>query len=163
LARVRIGLGFDAHPFAAGRPLRLGGVEIAHDAGLSGHSDGDVLLHAVADAILGAAGLGSLGEHFPDSDPAWAGADSRRFVERAGILAAGRGFTVANIDAVVVGEAPRIAPHAGSIRRAIAGMLGIEESRVNVRGTSTNGMGFPGRKEGVAAMAVVLLLPKADR
>jgi 2-C-methyl-D-erythritol 2,4-cyclodiphosphate synthase len=160
---MRVGLGFDAHPFEKGRPLRLGGVEIPHESGLAGHSDGDALLHAVADAILGAAGLGSLGEHFPDSDPAWKGADSRRFVERAGILAAGRGLTVGNIDAIVVAEAPRVAPHAPAIRRVIAGLLGIEESRVNVRGTSSNGLGFAGRKEGIAAMAVALLLPKGDR
>ncbi|HZI66153.1 MAG TPA: 2-C-methyl-D-erythritol 2,4-cyclodiphosphate synthase [Thermoanaerobaculia bacterium] len=154
---MRIGVGFDAHPFLAGRPLRLGGAEIPHPAGLSGHSDGDVLLHAVADAILGAAGLGSLGEYFPDDSEAWRGADSSLLLDRAASAAATAGYRVGNVDAVVVAESPRVAPHALRIRARLAEILGTEPARVSVRGTSSNGLGFPGRGEGIAAIAVVLL------
>jgi 2-C-methyl-D-erythritol 2,4-cyclodiphosphate synthase len=154
---VRVGIGFDAHPFASGQVLRLGGVEIPAAKGLSGHSDGDALLHAIADAILGASGLGSLGDLFPDSDPAWKGSDSAVFVEKARELAREKGLALANLDAVVIAEAPRIAPHAAAMRRAIAALVGAEESRVSIRGTSTNTMGFPGRGEGLAVIAVVLL------
>ena len=153
----RVGLGFDAHPFEPGRPLRLGGIEIAGSPGLSGHSDGDALLHAITDAILGAAGLGSIGEHFPDSDRAWKGADSARFVERARALAAEKGWRIGNVDAIVIAEAPKIAPHAAAMRARVAKLLGVEVSAVGIRGTSTNGLGFPGRSEGIAAMAVVSL------
>jgi 2-C-methyl-D-erythritol 2,4-cyclodiphosphate synthase len=156
----RIGLGFDAHPFGEGRALKLGGVAIEHPRGLEGHSDGDALLHAVADAVLGAAGLGSLGEQFPDHDPAWEGADSGLFVTRARDLAAERGFEVGNLDAVVIAEAPRLAPHTGEIRRRVAALLGVAVEAVSVRGTSSNGLGFAGRGEGIAAMVVVLLNPK---
>jgi 2-C-methyl-D-erythritol 2,4-cyclodiphosphate synthase len=158
---ARIGLGFDAHPFAEGRALKLGGVEIPHPRGLEGHSDADALLHAIADAVLGAAGLGSLGEQFPDDDPAWKGADSALFVTRARDLAAGRGFEVENLDAVVIAEAPRLAPHVGEIRLRVAALLGVSPDAVSVRGTSSNGLGFAGRGEGIAAMAVVLLKPKS--
>jgi 2-C-methyl-D-erythritol 2,4-cyclodiphosphate synthase len=154
---ARIGLGFDAHPFVEGRALRLGGVEIPHPHCLKGHSDGDALLHAVADAVLGAAGLGSLGEQFPDDDPSWKRADSAIFVTRARDLAAGRGFQVENLDAVVIAEAPKLAPHVGEIRRRVAALLGISPDAVSVRGTSSNGLGFTGRGEGIAVMAVVLL------
>ena len=158
---ARVGLGFDAHPFAEGRPLKLGGVEIPHLRGLKGHSDGDALLHAVADAVLGAAGLGSLGEQFPDEDPCWKGADSAIFVTRARDLAAERGFEIGNLDAVVIAESPRLAPHAAGIRRRVAGLLGVSPDAVSIRGTSSNGLGFTGRGEGVAVMAVVLLNPKS--
>ena len=154
---TRVGIGFDAHPFAAGRALRLGGVAIPHEAGLEGHSDGDALLHALTDAVLGAAGLGSIGEHFPPSDPRWKGADSAIFLAKARELAADAGWSIANVDAVVVAEAPRIAPHAPAIRARVAEILGVAPGAVGVRGTSTNGLGFPGRGEGLAAMAVVLL------
>ena len=150
-------MGFDAHPFAAGRSLRLGGVEVPHDAGLEGHSDGDALLHALTDAVLGAAGLGSIGDHFPPSDPRWKGADSAIFLETARELAAGQGWTVANADAVVVAEAPKIAPHVPRIRARVAEILGVPAGSVSVRGTSSNGLGFTGRGEGLAAMVVVLL------
>jgi 2-C-methyl-D-erythritol 2,4-cyclodiphosphate synthase len=160
---ARIGLGFDAHPFAEGRALRLGGVEIPHPRGLEGHSDGDALLHAIADAVLGAAGLGSLGEQFPDDDPAWRGADSALFVTRARDLAAGRGFEVGNLDAVVIAQAPRLAPHVGEIRLRVAALLGVSPDAVSVRGTSSNGLGFAGRGEGVAVMAVVLLAAKSEK
>jgi 2-C-methyl-D-erythritol 2,4-cyclodiphosphate synthase len=154
---ARVGLGFDSHPFDAARVLRLGGVELPGSPGLSGHSDGDALLHAISDAILGAAALPSLGELFSDRDPAWKDADSARFLERARDLALEKGWQIGNVDAVVVTEAPRIAPHALAMRTRIAEILEVEASRVNVRGTSTNGLGFPGRGEGLAAMAVVLL------
>jgi 2-C-methyl-D-erythritol 2,4-cyclodiphosphate synthase len=152
-----VGIGLDAHPFAAGRPLRLGGVDVPHSAGLEGHSDGDALLHAIADAVLGAAGLGSLGEHFPDDSEVWRGADSSVLLDRAASAARGAGFRIGNVDAVVVAELPRLAPHAGLIRERIAEILGIAPTRVSVRGTSSNGLGFAGRGEGIAAVAVVLL------
>ncbi len=157
----RVGLGFDAHPFDAGRPLRLGGLEIAGSPGLRGHSDGDALLHAIADAILGAAALPSLGELFSDRDPSWKGADSARFVARAVELAREKGWKIGNVDAVVIAEEPRIAPVAAALRQRIAAILGVAAESVNVRGTSTNGLGFPGRREGIGAMAVVLLEPAA--
>ena len=154
---MRVGLGFDAHPFADGRPLRLGGVEIPHERGLAGHSDGDVLLHAVADAVLGACGSGSLGEHFPDDSAEWRGADSSRLLGRVAGVARESGYRIGNVDAVVVAEAPRLAPHAAAIRRRLAEILGVEPDRVAVRGTSSNGLGFAGRGEGIAALAAVLL------
>lgn len=156
----RVGLGFDAHPFAAGRPMRLGGVEIPHNRGLRGHSDGDALLHAVADAILGAAGLGSLGQQFPDNDAKWRGADSGVFVKRAREMAEERGFSVGNVDAVVITEAPKIAPFAAKIQARVAELLGVAAESVSIRGTSTNGLGFVGRADGLAVMAVVMLVPK---
>jgi len=153
----RVGLGFDAHPFAPDRLLRLGGVSIPHSLGLRGHSDGDALLHALTDALLGASGEGSIGERFPDTDPRWKSADSAIFVAGARKLVEKRGLRVANVDAVVIAEAPKIAPHAAAIRARMAELLGVAPEAVGVRGTSTNGMGFPGRNEGVAAMVVVLL------
>jgi 2-C-methyl-D-erythritol 2,4-cyclodiphosphate synthase len=160
--KSRVGIGFDAHPFTEGRALKLGGVVLPHPLGLKGHSDGDALLHAVADAVLGAAGLGSLGEQFPDEDPSWKGADSAGFVTRARELAAERGFEVGNLDAVVIAEAPKLAPHAAGIRRRLADLLGIPADAVSVRGTSSNGLGFAGRGEGIAVMAVVLLNRKSS-
>lgn len=154
---LRTGIGFDAHPFVAGRPLCLGGVEIAHTAGLKGHSDGDALLHAIADAILGAAGLASLGEHFPDDDADLEGARSGPLLARVSDVARRSGFEIENVDAVVIAEAPKIAPHRDAMRARIAEILELSPDRVNVRGTSSNGLGFTGRGEGIAAMAVVLL------
>ena len=156
--KIRVGLGFDAHPFSLSGELKLGGVIIPHGVGLEGHSDGDALLHAITDAILGAAGQGSIGDHFPPTDPQWKGADSAKFLERAQDLARDKFLVIHNIDAIVIAEAPRIAPHAAKIRERIAEILGIDADAINVRGTSSNGMGFPGRGEGIAAMAVVLLL-----
>ena len=155
----RVGIGFDAHPFAPGRPLRLGGIEVPHPAGLKGHSDGDALLHAIADAILGAAGLASIGEHFPDTDPSLEGADSGELLARVRDVARRSGFVIGNLDAVVIAEAPKIAPHREAMRLKIAELLEVPPERVNVRGTSSNGLGFPGRGEGIAATAVVLLVP----
>jgi 2-C-methyl-D-erythritol 4-phosphate cytidylyltransferase/2-C-methyl-D-erythritol 2,4-cyclodiphosphate synthase len=155
--KIRVGLGFDAHPFALSGELKLGGIVIPHGVGLEGHSDGDALLHAITDGILGASGHGSLGEHFPPTDPKWKGADSAMFLEKAQDLARDRGLVIGNIDAVVIAEAPRIAPHAGKIRARIAEVLGVDPEIVSVRGTSTNHLGFTGRGEGLAAVAVVLL------
>jgi 2-C-methyl-D-erythritol 2,4-cyclodiphosphate synthase len=154
---VRIGLGFDAHPFAHGRPLRLGGVEIPYDRGLAGHSDGDALLHSVADAVLGACGRGSLGEHFPDGAEEWRGADSSGLLRRVAAIARESGYRIGNLDAVVIAEAPRLSPHAGAIRQKLAELLDSDPGRVSVRGTSSNHLGFTGRGEGIAAFAVVLL------
>ena len=154
---MRVGLGFDAHPFAEGRPLRLGGVDIPHDPGLVGHSDGDVLLHAVADAMLGASGRGSLGEHFPEGAEEWRGADSSRLLRRVEELVRETGYRLGNVDAVVIAEAPRISRQAGAIRERLAEILGVEPGRISVRGTTSNGLGFAGRGEGIAAFAVVLL------
>lgn len=155
----RVGLGFDAHPFDPTRPLRLGGMDFPGSPGLAGHSDGDALLHAITDALLGAAGLPSIGELFSDRDPAWRGADSTRFLVHAAGLVREKKWQIAGLDAVVIAEAPKIAPHSARLRAGIAGLLGVPEDRVSVRGTSTNGMGFPGRGEGIAAMAVALLEP----
>jgi 2-C-methyl-D-erythritol 2,4-cyclodiphosphate synthase len=152
-----VGIGFDSHPFVEGRPLRLGGIEIPHGSGLKGHSDGDALLHAIADAILGAAGLASLGEHFPSDERTQAGVDSGDLLARVHDVVRRAGFAVENVDGVVIAEAPRIAPHRDAMRARIAELLEVGVDRVNVRGTSSNGLGFPGRGEGVAAMAVVLL------
>jgi 2-C-methyl-D-erythritol 2,4-cyclodiphosphate synthase len=152
-----VGVGFDAHPFAEGRPLKLGGVSLPHPRGLAGHSDGDALLHAVADALLGAAGQGTLGEHFPDGSDAWRGADSSVLLGRAAGLVGEAGFRVGNVDVVVIAEAPKIAPHAAAIRARVAEVLGVAPGRVSVRGTSSNGLGFSGRGEGIAAIAVALL------
>jgi len=155
----RVGIGFDAHPFAPGRALRLGGVVVPHPAGLKGHSDGDAVLHAIADALLGAAGLSSLGEHFPDDDASTEGADSGPLLGRVSDVVRRHGFVVENVDAVVIGESPRIAPHREAMRARIAAILDLGVEAVNVRGTSSNGLGFAGRGEGLAAMAVVLIRP----
>ncbi len=153
----RVGIGFDAHPFVPGRELRLGGIAIPHEKGLEGHSDGDALLHAVTDAVLGAAGLGSIGDHFPPGDARWKEADSATFLRGARDMAKSRGFEVGNVDAVVIAESPQIAPYAVGIGARIAEILEVEAGVISVRGTSTNGLGFTGRSDGVAAMAIVLL------
>jgi 2-C-methyl-D-erythritol 2,4-cyclodiphosphate synthase len=155
----RVGIGFDAHPFAEGRPLKLGGLDWPGQRGLLGHSDGDVLLHAAADAVLGASGRGSLGEHFSDRDAAHRGRDSAEMLVRAAALAREEGLVLGNLDATVVGEAPKIAPRREELERRMAEILGVERERISIRGTSTNGLGFPGRGEGLAAMVVVLLEP----
>jgi 2-C-methyl-D-erythritol 2,4-cyclodiphosphate synthase len=152
-----VGLGYDAHRFAAGRLLILGGVEVPHEAGLAGHSDADVVAHAVADALLGAAGLGDIGYLFPENDPAYAGADSMQLLAQVSGQARRAGFRVANVDVVVVCETPRLAAHRERMAANLAAALGIDSSQVNVKGTTTEGMGFEGRGEGIAAMAVCLL------
>lgn len=154
---LRVGLGYDAHRFASERPLVLGGVRLREHDGLQGHSDADVLVHAVMDALLGAAGLEDIGHYFPDTDQAFAGADSIELLGRVGELLRERGWTVVNVDAVVVCEEPRIAPHRARMRARMAEALGVGAERVGVRGTTTEGMGFTGRGEGIAAHAVALL------
>ena len=154
---MRIGSGLDVHAFGPGDFIMLAGVRIAHSRGVVAHSDGDVVLHALCDALLGAAGLGDIGQHFPDSDPQWRGADSRRFVSQVVALLRERGLAVANADLTVVAQSPRISPHREAMRSNIAELLGIDANRVNIKATTTEGLGFLGRTEGVAAQAIVLL------
>lgn len=150
----RTGIGFDAHRFAAGRRLVLGGVAIDHAAGLRGHSDADVLCHAVMDALLGAVADGDIGQHFPDTDPAWKGACSLDLLKAVGERLACGGWLVVNVDATVVAEEPRLAPHIPAMREKMAQALGVECGRVSVKATTVEGMGAFGRKEGIGAMAV---------
>jgi 2-C-methyl-D-erythritol 2,4-cyclodiphosphate synthase len=154
---VRIGQGFDAHQLVAGRPLRLGGIEVPHDRGLEGHSDGDALLHAIANALLGALGDGDLGAHFPSSDPALEGIDSARILERVAERMRARGYEIGNIDATIVAQAPRLGAFLPKMAETIAGVLGVPRERVNVKATSTDRLGSFGRKEGIGALAVALL------
>jgi 2-C-methyl-D-erythritol 2,4-cyclodiphosphate synthase len=154
---VRTGLGIDTHAFAAGRPLILGGVDIPHEEGLAGHSDADVLTHAVIDALLGAAGLGDIGQHFPDTDPRFEGADSLELLRTVVVYLGERGFAIGNVDATVVLERPKLAPYRDAIRDRLAGALGLPPGSVNVKATTGEGMGFVGRGEGAAAMAVATL------
>lgn len=154
---IRVGQGFDVHALVEGRPLIIGGVTIPFTRGLLGHSDADVLLHALTDALLGAAGLGDIGRHFPDNDPQWAGANSRLLLRVAMKLVAAAGWQVTNVDCTVIAEAPKVAPHAVAICANIAADLGIEPGRVNIKGKTTEQLGFTGRGEGIAAQAVVLL------
>jgi len=156
---VRVGSGFDVHAFGPGEALMLGGVRIPHSHGVIAHSDGDVLLHALVDALLGAAGLGDIGQHFPDSDPAWAGAASLRFVAAAKAMLAAHHWRVVNVDLTLVAEAPRIGPWRQSIRQSVARSLELAEAQVNLKATTTEGLGFIGRGEGLAALATVLLEP----
>ena len=151
---VRTGLGVDTHAFAPGRPLILGGVDIPHEQGLAGHSDADVLTHAVIDALLGAAGLGDIGEHFPDTDPRFKDADSVLLLRSIVAYLAERGFAIGNVDATVVLERPKLAPYRDSIRDALAAALGLPRAAVSVKATTGEGMGFVGRGEGAAALAV---------
>ena len=159
MSGFRIGHGFDTHALVDGRPLLLGGVVIPHERGLEGHSDGDVLLHAVTSALLGALGEGDLGTHFPSSDPALRGIASRELVARAVSLMRGRALAIGNLDTTVVAQVPRLAPHLEKMRAAIADLLGAPTDRVNVKATSTDHLGHLGRGEGIAAFAVVLLEP----
>ncbi len=154
---MRIGSGFDAHQLVSGRPLRLGGIEIPFDRGLAGHSDGDVLLHAVASALLGALGDGDLGRHFPSSDATLEGIDSRAILDRVAARVRDAGYALANLDATIIAQAPRLASHTAAMEDVIASLLGVATDRVNVKVTSTDGLGAIGRGEGVAAHAVVLL------
>ncbi len=151
------GIGYDCHRFAAGRRLVLGGVEIPHERGLEGHSDADVLTHAVIDALLGAAGLGDIGEHFPDSDERYRDADSLALLETVVTTVIAAGLDVVNVDCTVVMEAPKLGPHRQAIRERLALALGLGATRVNVKATTGEGMGFVGRGEGVAALAVASL------
>ncbi len=155
---MRIGQGFDAHRLVAGGPLRLGGVEVPFDRGLEGHSDGDVLLHAVASALLGALGDGDLGRHFPSSDPDLAGIASSEILARVAERVRARGLAVANVDATVVAEAPRLADHVAKMEGVLCDVLGLPADAVNLKVTSTDGLGAIGRGEGIAAFAVALLV-----
>ena len=154
---MRVGLGYDAHRLVAGRPLILGGVEIPHDKGLLGHSDADVLSHAIGDALLGAVGAGDLGTHFPDKDPAYKDISSLILLERIMAVVRGYGFQPVNIDATIVAQAPRLAPHIPQMKENLAPILGLTPAEVNIKATSTEQMGFAGRGEGMAAYAVVLV------
>jgi 2-C-methyl-D-erythritol 4-phosphate cytidylyltransferase/2-C-methyl-D-erythritol 2,4-cyclodiphosphate synthase len=150
----RTGTGFDVHAFSGEGPVMLGGVEIPHGRGLSGHSDADVVLHAITDALLGAAGLGDIGEHFPPSDPRWKGAQSSLFLEHAVGLLRSRGALIDHVDCTVIAEEPRIGPYRAAMRERIAGIAGLDSSQVSVKATTTEGLGFAGRREGIAAQAV---------
>lgn len=154
---MRIGWGFDAHRIGADGPMIIGGVVVAEDRGLVGTSDGDVALHAVADAVLGAAALGDLGSHFPSTDEQWHGADSMDLLSQVAVMARGAGLLVDSVDLTIVAEKVRIGPHRESIRTKIAGVLDLPIGRVSVKATSTDGMGFIGSDEGIAAVAVVVL------
>lgn len=153
----RVGQGFDVHALAVGRPLVIGGVTIPHTHGLQGHSDADVLLHAITDAVLGGAALGDIGRHFPDTDPAYRGADSRVLLRAAMAKVKEAGWTVVNIDATVHAQAPKIGPHAAAMVGNIAADLGLDESAVNIKAKTNEGLGYLGRKEGIAATVVALL------
>ena len=160
---VRIGNGFDVHAFAAGRPLVIGGVTVPHDRGLDGHSDADVLLHAIADAILGALAMGDLGRHFPDADPKWKGADSRRLLRQVAAMMQAQRYAIVNADATVIAQAPRLAPFTDAMRANVAADLGCDPSRVSVKATTTDRLGFTGREEGIAALATVLVAQVGDQ
>ena len=154
---MRIGHGYDVHRLVEGRDLIIGGVKIPHTLGLLGHSDADVLLHAVSDALLGAAGLGDIGKHFPDTDPQYKGADSLKLLEIVGEKVADAGYRVSNIDVTMIAQAPKLRPHIDTMERNIAGALQIDASRVNVKATTEERLGFTGNMEGMACHAVCLL------
>jgi 2-C-methyl-D-erythritol 2,4-cyclodiphosphate synthase len=154
---MRVGFGFDIHQFGADRALRLGGVEIPEGEGLVGYSDADCLLHAIADALLGAAGIGDIGQHFPDTDPAFRGADSGELLGRVSTMIARAGYRVVNVDSTVVAEEPRLAPYRDAMRRRIAGILSIAADLVGVKFTTAEGLGAIGRVEGIACHAVCLI------
>jgi 2-C-methyl-D-erythritol 2,4-cyclodiphosphate synthase len=154
---LRIGQGFDAHALVAGRRLVIGGVEIPFAKGLAGYSDADVLLHAITDAVLGAAGLGDIGRHFPDCDPAYRDADRRRLLREAIARVRAAGYALVNVDATIVAEAPHLAPHLPALVANIAADLGVRPEQVNVKAKTTEGLGFTGRGEGIAAEAIALL------
>ena len=154
---VRIGHGYDVHRFAPDRALVLGGVRIDYEFGLDGHSDADVLLHAICDALLGSLALGDIGGHFPDSDPAYQNIDSMRLLAACGKKIKERGFSLVNLDATVIAQKPKLAPYIGEMRRRIAGALGADETAVSVKATTEEGLGFTGALEGIAAHAVVLV------
>lgn len=154
---MRIGFGTDAHAFAGERKLILGGVTIPHDQGLAGHSDADVLIHAIIDAMLGAAALGDIGRHFPDTDAAYKGVDSRVLLRATAGRVRAEGYAVVNIDAVIIAEAPRMSPHVDSMRANIAADLDITPGAINIKATTTEGLGFTGRREGIVAQAICLI------
>lgn len=154
---IRIGQGFDVHAFGPGDHVMLGGVRVPHDAGLIAHSDGDVLLHALCDALLGSLALGDIGKHFPPSDPRWRGADSRSLLRQVLGLVRGAGYRVVNVDLTVLAEAPKVGPHTDAMRALIAADLGVTPADVGLKATTTERLGFVGRGEGIAALAVALV------
>lgn len=157
MSGFRVGHGFDAHRLVAGRALRLGGVEVPHGRGLEGHSDGDCVLHAACDALLGAAGQGDMGRHFPSRDPQWRGVDSRVFLVEVARIVREAGFRVGNLDVTVIAQEPALAPHLEPMRGAIAGALGVDPGVVSVKAKSTDHLGALGRGEGIAALAIALV------
>ena len=159
---MRIGIGYDVHALVEGRALVIGGVTVPHPRGLAGHSDADVLLHAICDALLGALALGDLGVHFPDSDPRWKGADSRGLLRHVVSLVRARGYGVGNVDATVIAQAPKLAPFVAAMRAKVAADLGCDPACVSIKATTTERLGFAGREEGIAAEAVVLVTPQAN-
>ena len=160
---TRAGMGFDVHGFEGEGPIMLGGIAVPHSRGLAGHSDADVVLHAITDALLGAAGLGDIGEHFPPSDPQWKGASSDRFLSHAAALIAERAGTIDHVDCTIIAEEPKVGPHRSAMRERIAAILGLGIDQVSIKATTTEGLGFTGRREGIAAQAVasIRLLPNA--
>ena len=160
---MRIGSGFDVHAFGPGDSVILGGVRIPHTRGVIAHSDGDVILHALCDAMLGAAGLGDIGMHFPDTDPVWKGAESRRFVAAVLDMLGVRKLKVGNADVTLLAQGPKVSAYRLEIRRSLAHMLGVTENQVNIKATTTEELGFIGRNEGLAAQVVVLLEPAAEK
>ncbi len=157
---IRIGQGFDVHQFAKGRPLIVGGVTIPSEKGLIGHSDADVLLHTITDAVLGAIGEGDIGKHFPDTDPEFKDADSAKLLEHIWTMVKQRGFALGNLDCTIIAQQPKFAPYIEEIRSRIAELLEADKSQVNVKATTTEKLGFTGRGEGIAAQAAILLLNK---
>jgi len=155
---IRIGQGFDVHAYSHGDHLMLGGVRVPHERGVRAHSDGDVVIHALCDAILGALALGDIGVHFPPADPRWKGADSRVFLRHCDALVREHGWKVGNVDITVICERPKIGPHSAAIRFSLAADLGIAEDAISVKATTSEGLGFTGRQEGIAAQAVCLLV-----
>ena len=154
---MRIGQGFDVHALVPGRKLVIGGVHIPHDKGLLGHSDADVLLHSICDALLGAAALGDIGSHYPDSDPTYQGADSRTLLKDVGKKISAQGFRIVNIDATIIAQAPRMAPHVAKMTGNIAADLGVNPAAVSIKATTTENLGYIGRGEGIAAQAIALI------
>ncbi len=154
---MRVGMGYDVHKLVEGRDLIIGGVKIEHECGLLGHSDADVLLHAIMDALLGAAALGDIGTHFPDTDPRYKGADSIKLMEHVGQLLRENGYRIGNVDATIIAQRPKMAPHIPDMRKNIAGALGVEVSRINVKATTEEGLGFTGSGAGISSQAICLL------
>lgn len=154
---MRIGMGYDVHKLVEGRDLIIGGVKIPHEKGLLGHSDADVLLHAISDALLGAAALGDIGKHFPDTDPAYKGADSLKLLAQVGVLLENECYFIENIDATIIAQAPKMRPHIDQMRQNIADALGIDISQVNIKATTEEGLGFTGNGEGISSQAICLL------
>ena len=154
---MRIGMGYDVHKLVPNRDLILGGVKIPHELGLLGHSDADVLLHSIMDALLGAAALGDIGKHFPDTDPAYKGADRVKLLEHVGRLIREAGYSIENIDATIIAQRPKMRPHIDTMRRNIKEALGIELDQINIKATTEEGLGFTGSEEGISAQAICLL------